>query len=336
VRQHRKFSNAGQEQVSTSRVSSVSELLQVTFISREIRPPLLPQVSTTRVSGWVVETFDSMSLFLEQLRAKALQWEVNIGQIWETPGSVLAFGMRRGTAVVMKLSKQADDEWNAGEILRAFSGDGTVKVYESEPGAILLERLEPGTQLVELVRNGRDTQATVILGQVIQELAHHAAPEQCPTVMDWARGFDRYLNRGGNEIPEHLVDEARQLYHDLAASTATTMLLHGDLQHYNVLFDSTRGWVAIDPKGVVGELEYEVGAILRNPVEGPDLFASTETIERRLDRLTKMLELNYDRAIAWAFAQAVLSAIWDVEDGYGVEPDHPSLKLAVQIKTMLQ
>ena len=43
------------------------------------------------------------------------------------------------------------------------------------------------------------------------------------------------------------------------------MLLHGDLQHYNVLLDKDRGWVAIDPKGVVGELEYEVGALLRNP-----------------------------------------------------------------------
>jgi streptomycin 6-kinase len=96
-----------------------------------------------------------------------------------------------------------------------------------------------------------------------------------------------------------------------------------------------RGWVAIDPKGVVGELEYEIGAILRNPVEQPDLFASTSTIERRLSRLASMLHLNYERALAWAFAQAVLSAIWDVEDGYRVEAEHHALRLARTIKPLL-
>jgi streptomycin 6-kinase len=48
------------------------------------------------------------------------------------------------------------------------------------------------------------------------------------------------------------------------------------LHHYNVLFDiESAVWVAIDPKGVVGELEYEVGAIIRNPVENPGLYVSS-------------------------------------------------------------
>jgi streptomycin 6-kinase len=40
-----------------------------------------------------------------------------------------------------------------------------------------------------------------------------------------------------------------------------------DLHHYNVLSDSGRGWLAIDPKGLVGEVEYEVGAAIRNPID---------------------------------------------------------------------
>jgi streptomycin 6-kinase len=112
------------------------------------------------------------------------------------------------------------------------------------------------------------------------------------------------------------------------------MLLHGDLQHYNVLLDSNRGWVAIDPKGVVGEMEYEVGAILRNPAEQPDVFVSVDTIQSRLEILTTKLGLNYERALSWAFAQAVLSAIWDVEDGYPVQPDHNTIQLARVIKPL--
>ena len=111
------------------------------------------------------------------------------------------------------------------------------------------------------------------------------------------------------------------------------MLLHGDLHHYNVLFDNERGWVAIDPKGVVGELEYEIGAILRNPVELPELFADPAVVERRLKTLTGLLSLNYTRALIWSFAQAILSAIWGVEDGYPISPNDPPQRNTRPINT---
>ena len=275
-------------------------------------------------------------LALDRLRARAQQWKVTIEETWETSGSVLSFGVCRGSRVVLKITKQQGDEWHAGEVLRAFDGHGTVKVYESDSGAVLLERLDPGEQLVQLVRRGEDSQATEILAQIMQQMAGHTAPDHCPTILDWARGFDRYLDTGNQQIPQDLVNEARDLYQTLAASQRGPMLLHGDLQHYNVLFDSNRGWVAIDPKGVVGEREYEVGAMLRNPVEQPDLFTSPATIERRLDRLANNLNLDYERALSWAFAEAVLSAIWDVEDGYRVKPDHQALRLAHTIKPLLR
>lgn len=64
------------------------------------------------------------------------------------------------------------------------------------------------------------------------------------------------------------------------------MLLHGDLHHYNVRFDRDHGWNAIDPKGVVGEFEYEVGALLRNPIKQPEIFTDPATIERRIKILS--------------------------------------------------
>ncbi len=276
-----------------------------------------------------------VSLALDQLRERAHQWGVTIDEAWETSGSVLAFGVSRGSRVVLKIIKQHGDEWRSGEVLIAFDGHGTVRVLEYDAGAVLLERLEPGEELVTLVRQGKDEEAIEIIAEVMGQMAGHVAPDHFPTVLDWARAFESYLSTGDKQIPHDLVSEARDWYLRLAASEARVMLLHGDLQHYNVLFDSQRGWVAIDPKGVVGEIEYEVGAILRNPMELPDLFTSTATIERRLDRLAKRLNLNYERALAWAFAQAVLSAIWDVEDRFTVHPDHSALKLAQTIKALL-
>ena len=85
----------------------------------------------------------------------------------------------------------------------------------------------------------------------------------------------------------------------------------------------------------MGELEYETGAMLRNPVDRPDVFASRATIERRLAHLSGRLGLDGDRMLRWGFAQAVLSALWDVEDGYVVDASNPALRLAAAIQPML-
>ena len=271
---------------------------------------------------------------LERLQAKAAEWNVVLDEIRETATSLLGFGVRDARRVVLKLTK-VNDEAHAGVVLRAFGTNGAVTVYEAETGAVLMQRLEPGEQLVSLVRGGDDDDATKILAEVIKKLAHHEAPAECPTVTDWGRGFARYIRSGDNRISDGLAREARDVYEALASSQGRTMLLHGDLQHYNVLFDRERGWTAIDPKGVVGELEYEAGALLRNPIGQPELFTNRGTIERRLEILTALLPLDRSRVLQWSFAQAVLSAIWDMEDGNRVEPDHPALLLANQLKEMI-
>lgn len=270
------------------------------------------------------------------LQAKAADWRVTLNEIRETPASLVGFGTRSGLPVVLKVTKQAGDESHAGEVLRAFAGDGVARVFESEIGAVLLERLQPGEQLVNLVKRGDDEEATRILAQVMLKLAHHEAPPQCPTVLDWGLGFERYLSSGNDQIPRDLVQEARDLYGRLAHSQRRTMLLHGDLHHYNVLFDRDRGWVVIDPKGVSGELEFEVGAILRNPVEKPEVFSDPATINRRIEILTNSLPLDRRRTIGWSFAQAVLSAIWNVEDGDPVASSHGSVLLARSIKELFE
>ena len=270
------------------------------------------------------------------LKSKAAAWNVTLDAIREKPTSLFGFGKRAQSRVVLKMTRHHGDESNSGEILRAFGGNGIVEVYESETGAVLVERLDPGEQLAALVKQGDDEEATRILTQVIGKLAGHEPPAACPTVADWGRGFDRYLHSDDQQMPNELVREVRNLYQDLASSQRNPMLLHGDLQHYNVLFDTGRGWIAIDPKGVVGEMEYELGPMLRNPVELPELFLNPVTIRRRLDILITTLNLSPSRVLRWSFAQAVLSAIWDIEDGYPICPTHPTLRFAHALKAILK
>jgi len=248
---------------------------------------------------------------------------------------MIALGKRGGQRVVVKVVERRGDEWNSAAILEAFDGRGMVRVYDYIEGAMLLERLEPGSPLTGVALEGDDDSATEIIAAVMQSMSPGNAPPGTPTALDLAKGFAQYRASGDRQIPSELLDKAERIYRDLGATQRTTRLLHGDLQHYNVLLDSERGWLAIDPKGIVAELEYEIGAALRNPYELPQILTAPGVIERRIRQYTSALNLDSARILKWAFSQAVLSAIWSVEDGYSVPPESVPITLAYAIGPML-
>lgn len=265
----------------------------------------------------------------ERLRAYAARWDVSTDEeILETASSLIAFGRRDDAPVALKIVKRAGDEWKSGEVVRAFGGRGMVRALEFDDGAMLLERLTPGHSLVEVVVRGDDDGAASILADVMRELLPDSAPEGTSTVEDWAGSFEKYRSSGDRQIPPSLVDDGRRVYLELCATQTSRRLLHGDLQHTNILLDARRGWIAIDPKGVIGEREFEVGPLFRNPVQTPHVFSELASVERRLGIVCARAGLSYDRALRWVFAEAVLSAIWGVEDDGFVRDDGPSLTLA--------
>src|SRR5688572_30279789 len=216
-----------------------------------------------------------------RLDDRSRAWHVEIERVAETDTSILAFGRRSQMPVVLKVVKAPGAEWRAGEVLLAFGALSVVRVWEHEDGATLLERLDPGTALTPLAVGGADDKATCIIARTIGAMTPLAPPAAVPGVRGWGRAFGSYLASGDARIAAALVRDAQATYSWLCDSQARVRLLHGDLHHDNILFDTNRGWVAIDPKGVVGEREYEVGAALRNPHTAPELFTDPATIERR-------------------------------------------------------
>jgi streptomycin 6-kinase len=203
---------------------------------------------------------------------------------------------------VLKLAPDLSTELAA---LEWFSGHGGVRVLASDAarGAMLLERALPGTPLRELVA-GDDEAATAAAVAVMGALWRPApADRPFPTVRDWGEDL------GG-------AGRAAGLFAELCDSMGEAVVLHGDLHHDNVLRSGTDGWLVIDPKGVVGEREYETGALLRNPWPGLlDLQHPGRILRRRADQLAEALDLDVRRVRAWAYAQAVLSAVWCEQDG---------------------
>ena len=146
-----------------------------------------------------------------------------------------------------------------------------------------------------------------------------------PTVEKWGEGLKRLrrtFDGGSGPFPEALIETAETLFTELIATSDEPVLLHGDLHHRNILSARRQPWLALDPKGVVGEAAYEVGSLLRNPM--PELLNAPHprrVLAKRVDQLAEELGFERERLVNWGFAQAVLSAWWSYEDhGHGWEP----------------
>jgi len=238
----------------------------------------------------------------------------NLSYNWVVPAI-----RRDGTPAVLKLSFPGDKEFKTeAAALAAFGGRGICRLLELDldRGAMLLERLQPGKPLTIV---GDDEEATSVAAGVMKKLWRPAPPDHAfPRVSDWSRGFERLRRRfdgGTGPMPTRLVGDAESLFAELLVSEGEPLLLHGDLHQENILSAGRGPWLAIDPKGVVGEAAYEPAALLHNPVEALDSPDPKGLLERRLDVLSGALGLDRARVRAWGLAQAVLAAYWSLEDG---------------------
>jgi streptomycin 6-kinase len=269
-------------------------------------------------------------IWLDQLPAIAAEcaarWSLTLGEPFIlTYNYVLAVTRHDGTPAVLKLGYPADSEFHSEmAALQLFDGHGMSRLLEHDAGlgGMLLERLEPGDSLQGLPEIER---AISIACGIMRQL-WRPAPENhvFPTVARWGQGFDRVRGMFGGTsgpLPADLYDEAQRRYEELTATQSEHVLLHGDLHYGNILSALREPWLAIDPKGLIGEREYDVGDLLRNRVEemleSPDPRAAAA---RRIDQISEELGFDRERVRAWCFCQAVLSALWSVEDhGYGWE-----------------
>jgi streptomycin 6-kinase len=204
------------------------------------------------------------------------------------------------------------------EALRLFDGRGAVRLLQTDPaqGLLLLEQLVPGTPLAQLED---DASATSIAAQLMQQIWRPVPIEHgFPTVADWAKGLKRlraHFNGECGPFPPELVDRADNLFGELLASSGGNMVLHGDLHHTNILSAGRQPWLAIDPKGVVGEPAYEISAFMTNPFPQLLQYPNPERFLRlRADQFAEALGLERARLTGWAFAQAILSGWWSYED----------------------
>jgi streptomycin 6-kinase len=263
---------------------------------------------------------------------------VPTGEPFETASSHIVYVQSPDGPAVLKLFKPPGEEACSPLALIHYGGEGAVRVIAHDEWAMLTRRALPGGPLSDLVRAGRDNEATEILCTVAAALhARGAAGGNWTTVEDWGAGFERHQQSAWAAcLPSEIVGEARRIFLDLCHSQSKRVLLHGDLHHDNIVYDEQLGWLSTDPKGVLGESEYELCAALRNPAGLSEVFTDPDVMRRRVWTMCGRLGVEPARVLRWCFAQAVLSAVWSVEDGFLDADIVPLLEVANVSRALLQ
>lgn len=222
-----------------------------------------------------------------------------------------------GARVVIKAGFPPDKEFlSEAEALRFFKGQGMVQLlkFDRPKRVMLLERIEPGISL----RTVSNTEQVVSIAVQVMRRLWHPVEAEHPflTVEGWGKGFERIRQRYGGTsgpLPSSLFDRAEATYAGLSQSMAARVLLHGDLHHDNILTATRQPWLAIDPKGIVGEPAYETAPLLLNMFSKEDPQAH-KVLARAIAQLSEELGLDKKRIHGWTLSRAVLSALWNLEE----------------------
>jgi streptomycin 6-kinase len=224
-------------------------------------------------------------------------------------------GFQGSKAIILKLGLDIDGFKREAAALMAFSGFGVVEVLSENNGLLLLECAVPGVSLKSYFPE-KDDEAINITANVIKRLHQVPIPSHhpFPHIKDWLAALDKEWN-----IPHKYLQKARKLRDQLLKTAEPDVLLHGDLHHDNILQNGD-DWLAIDPKGVIGESAYEVTAFIRNPI--PELLTHADApniIHNRITRFANLLGIPAKRILDWCFVESVLSWIWNIQDKLDTE-----------------
>ncbi|MQR96192.1 aminoglycoside phosphotransferase family protein [Fictibacillus phosphorivorans] len=262
-----------------------------------------------KASEWL-STFKDLLSYCEKNYDLHIQPPFNLSYNFVAPAT-----RSDGSEMVLKVvidQKEYETELSA---LQLLSGENTVKLleYEKERGLMLLERIQPGHTLAEIED---DDEATVIAAKVIKKLMVPApAKSNLPTVLERENSLKRiYQNYDDYQlVSQSTIEQALSIFRELNRSIEEPYILHGDLHHYNILANGDGSWTAIDPKGLIGDREYEVVQYLLNklPEHGVE-----EITEKRIGIFVDVLNLNKDRVLLRAYSHAVLATCWTIEDGH--------------------
>ncbi|MDX6022202.1 aminoglycoside phosphotransferase family protein [Scandinavium sp. V105_16] len=217
-----------------------------------------------------------------------------------------------GLPAMLKITDDKDEQ--TGNALMAWwAGNGSAPVIAHENEAILLARATGTASLAAMSRHGEDTEACRVMCLTAHRL--HTCQKQPLSQLTPLDEWFTPLTLAANEHGGFLIRSA-EIAAELLAAPREVIALHGDLHHDNVLDFGESGWLAIDPKGLIGERGFDYANIFTNPDLGnPTVRVApvAEIFRQRLAIVTGMAGLDRERLLKWIIAWCGLSATWSLE-----------------------
>ena len=224
-------------------------------------------------------------------------------------GSRLAPVRQAGRPATLKIAGHPEERDGAA-LMAWWDGDGAAKVLGYEGDALLMERAMGEGSLSAMTRDGRDFAATLILCRAAARL-HAPRPRPPPPTLKplpvWFRALEPAAAREGG-----LFVKSAAAARELLASPRDVAVLHGDLHHDNVLDFGDGAWLAIDPKGLIGERGFDYANLFFNPWPAA---GDPGRLQRRLVLVAEASGLEPARLLQWILAYGGLSAAWTLESG---------------------
>lgn len=205
-------------------------------------------------------------------------------------------------APAMLKATAAPEELRGLDALSSWDGRGAVRVLHRAGGTTIMERAGSTLRAAE----PDDAVRTTTLSAAVRELHAGSTPErgQFVALGDHLRAL------------RHPADEqsrrAAELAQELLQRNADPVLLHGDVHAENLLA-STRGWLFVDPKGIVGPRAFDYANIFTNWT----LPEAIRDFDSRLAIVCREAALAERTVLEWIVVWSGVSRIWHLQD------DHP-------------
>lgn len=268
-------------------------------------------------------------------------WNIEAAKrIADTPVSVVYELTRKdGSLAIAKVLKKKvlKDSLRGADFITWRAGIGCVELLDRSDTILLMEHAGTETLRDVLFRDGNDDATTEIAAEVL--LKYHQPSKRSPpssllTLPLYFESLFRKAEQDRRDGVDSPFVEAARLAQELIDQQRDIKPLHGDLHHENIMH-SDRGWIIIDPAGLIGDAALDVANMFSNPLDRFDLTRSEARIASMAAIFSRALQRDERLLLQYAFAYGCLSATWHEEEGNAEERDN-ELAVAATIKAVLK
>jgi streptomycin 6-kinase len=269
-----------------------------------------------------------------------VEWRIETArQIADTiVGTVHEVTRAGGEIDIVKILKPRalEDSLRGADFMAWRDGVGCIRLIARSDDLLLMEHAGKVT-LRDHLETHSDAEATRIAAEVLMEYHRPSDIAPPPTLMPLSRYFKSLFRKAETDRRDGIAGpfiEAAEMAEMQTANQQDIKPLHGDLHHENIML-GPRGWLIIDPAGLIGDAAMDVANMFSNPLDRFDLTRDEERIASMAGVFAEILGRDVRTILRYAFAYGCLSAAWHEEDGNAKDRD-AELAVATAVRSVLQ